>query len=136
MMAFERLLNVRWTHTNPLTGLYEYRNGGLFVDTGVLTLKPDIYSQGLLSSTEKIPSFDATSDVVVEWRALTAALLDKIHELVNQKLIQSLGSCPKLILAQVLEAGTWKCGQELAFGYRPQTMSSPIHILDSAGTLF
>jgi len=51
--------------------LAEYRNGGLFVDAGVLTLKdPD--NAGL--------QFDVGSELVVEWRAMTVCLLDALTE--------------------------------------------------------
>ncbi|KAH6608315.1 hypothetical protein Trco_004628 [Trichoderma cornu-damae] len=60
-----------------------YRNGGLFVDMGVLRLKPDVLSKGVEASGQTLPLFSSTADVVVEWRALTVALLDELHKLVN-----------------------------------------------------
>ena len=57
---------LKLTETQYMTGLPEYRNGGLFVDLGVLTAKyPEI-----LSSSHK-----PDSEVIVEWRALTVILL-------------------------------------------------------------
>jgi hypothetical protein len=41
----------------------------------------------------------------------------------------------KLNMAQMLEAGTWKGGRELAAKLRPDTKSSPI-LIDGDGTLF
>ena len=55
-----------------LTGLPEYRNGGLFLDAGVLALKDP-------AEAELTHAVD--SRLVVEWRALTVALLDRIAEL-------------------------------------------------------
>ena len=73
-----------------------------------------------------------TSDVIVEWRAMTVALLDKLHELIGAK-FASQGV--KLSMPQMLEAGSWKAGRELAAKYRPETKSSPI-LIEGDGTLF
>ena len=78
--------------------------------------------------------FDPADDVIVEWRALTVALLDVMHVMVNEKL-KARGAQVELSLAQVLEAGTWKTGRVLAKERRPETRSSPILIV-SDGTLF
>lgn len=60
-----------------MTGLPEYRNGGLLVDYGVLIpKKPTILTD----------SWDPSSEVIVEWRALTVALLDEIHKVVLTRL--------------------------------------------------
>ncbi|OKL61006.1 hypothetical protein UA08_03678 [Talaromyces atroroseus] len=135
-VIFERVLGIEWTNKEDLTGLPEYRNGGLYVDMGVLTLKPDVLARGLEASTTGLPQFDATDDVIVEWRAMTVALLDTTLGLVNEKLAaQTEGAAAALSLPQLLEAGTWKAGRELAARHRPATKSSPILIL-SDGTLF
>ena len=60
-------LNV--TELEALTGLAEYRNGGLFVDLGVLEPKHD-------AVLGQVHAPDA--DVIVEWRALTVRLLDEV----------------------------------------------------------
>src|SRR6185312_2533686 len=49
-----------------LTGLAEYRNGGLFVDTDVLAFRDAEAAQ---------QEHKVSSSLVVEWRALTVALL-------------------------------------------------------------
>ncbi|THD00190.1 hypothetical protein EYZ11_000381 [Aspergillus tanneri] len=131
MVPLERLLGVTWKNAHIATGLPEYRNGGLFVDMGVLTLKPEALSRGLASSGTSLPAFDATADEIVEWRALTVALLDRVHEAIQKTELGSVG----LTLPQVLEAGTWKAGRELAAEKRPETRSSPVLILGD-GTLF
>ncbi|CAG8528069.1 4664_t:CDS:2 [Diversispora eburnea] len=98
-----------------LTGLPEYRNGGLFVDTGVLTLKENDYDR-----------------VIIEWRSMTLILLD----IVAERIRDSLGLSPEqLSLAQVLEAGTWKAGREIAATKRPISKGPPIAI-KSDGTVF
>jgi hypothetical protein len=80
--------------------------------------------------------FDATDDVIVEWRSLTISLLDLTLGLVNEKLAAKTNQAASpLTLAQLLEAGTWKAGRELAAKHRPETKSSPI-LMESDGTLF
>ena len=92
-----------------MTGLPEYRNGGLLVDTGLLTLKDADVKRGLETyhrvtqkAVEVVPTFEPGDDVVVEWRAVTVGFLDELLAAVNK----GLGT--QLTLAQMLEAGTWK----------------------------
>lgn len=120
-----------WKNAEVATGLPEYRNGGVFIDMGVLTMKPEALALGVNNSGGELPAFDATSDEIVEWRALTVALLDRVHEAIQQTDLAP----QQLTLPQVLEAGTWKAGRELAAEKRPGTRSSPILILGD-GTLF
>ncbi|HTB77937.1 MAG TPA: DUF1688 family protein [Polyangiaceae bacterium] len=87
---------------DELTGLAEYRNGGLFVDDGALVPK----GEGVLRDEHEV-----SSDVVIEWRALTLALLDRTAERVRALLGLSAAELP---LAKVLEGGTWRAGRELA----------------------
>ncbi|THY36863.1 DUF1688-domain-containing protein [Aureobasidium pullulans] len=135
--AVQRLLKKDWINLDILTGLPEYRNGGLFVDMGVLVLKPKILVEGLKASGKSLPQYDATGDVIVEWRAMTVVLLDVVADMVNEKLTQKLGKDTRpLTLAQILEAGTWKAGRELAARYRAyDNACSPI-LMFSDGTLF
>jgi len=65
---------------------------------------------------------------------LTIHFLDEIHKQVNKKLKQD-GYNGSLSLAQVLEAGTWKGGREMAEMSRPNTKCPPIIII-SDGTVF
>ena len=131
-VPFVRILGLEWKNMDQGTGLPEYRNGGLFVDMGVLQLRDDALRRGLEFSQQTLPSFDATSDVIVEWRALTVALLDEIHKIVSSAFAQQGVT---LTMAQMLEAGTWKGGRELAAKLRPATKSSPI-LIQGDGTLF
>lgn len=90
------------TDLNQLTGLPEYRNGGLFLDTSVLVpLRKEFQSQKLKVDAEP----------VVEWRALTVWLLDKVADGVRGKLGRSAEELP---LASVLQGGTWSAGRKLA----------------------
>ena len=59
------------TDIDGLTGLAEYRNGGLFVDTGVLAFRDAEAAQR---------EHEVASPLVVEWRALTVALLDRVAD--------------------------------------------------------
>jgi Protein of unknown function (DUF1688) len=106
---------------DQLTGLAEYRNGGLFVDLGVLVPR-----HGDVTTVTHPPD----SEVVVEWRALTVALLDRLVPLVGAR----LGVEPaELSLIRVLEGGTWAAGRKLADERRGG--APPIRVA-SDGTLF
>lgn len=131
-VPFVRVLGREWTNADLGTGLPEYRNGGLFVDLGVLQLKPEALKQGLESSKGDLPGFAASSDVIVEWRAMTVALLDELHKILNKQFAQQGVS---LTMAQMLEAGSWKGGRELAAKHRPGSSGSPI-LIQGDGTLF
>ena len=72
-----------------------------------------------------------SSEIVVEWRACTVALLDRVAERVRDKLGLDAKSFP---LAKVLEGGTWQAGRELARERRPDG-TPPIRIA-SDGTVF
>lgn len=110
------------TQAGALTGLPEYRNGGLLVDHGVLVPK-----HARVLGEEHAPG----DELIVEWRALTVALLDRVAEGVRDK----LGKSPmELPLANVLEGGTWAAGREIAKQLRPGG-GSPIRI-KSDGTVF
>jgi Protein of unknown function (DUF1688) len=105
-----------------LTGLAEYRNGGLFLDCGVIQPRdPSLLYRPL----------DALSEPVVEWRALTVALLDRLAVLVRERLGMNASRFP---LAKVLEGGSWAAGREIAFERRKDG-SPPLTVL-SDGTLF
>jgi Protein of unknown function (DUF1688) len=105
-----------------LTGLAEYRNGGLFVDAGVLVLRDAAAAQ---------QPHTVDSPLVVEWRALTVALLDRIAPLVRERLGLAEQAFP---LARVLEGGTWAAGRRLARERRPD--GSPPIAVASDGTVF
>jgi hypothetical protein len=116
------LSGVRVSGIEALTGLAEYRNGGLFVDLGVLEPK----HPGVLEETHA-----PGSEEVVEWRALTVALLDRLAPLVRDELEMDEDSLP---LAKLLEGGTWRAGRAVAERLRDDG-SPPIKV-SSDGTLF
>jgi hypothetical protein len=113
---------VRVTDIDGLTGLAEYRNGGLFVDTGVLTLR---------DPADATREHEVGSELVVEWRAFTVALLDKLGDDMRRRLGMDPTSLP---LAKVLEGGTWAAGRIAARQKRPDG-SPPIKVI-SDGTVF
>ncbi|KAK2781570.1 hypothetical protein FQN53_000511 [Emmonsiellopsis sp. PD_33] len=131
MVPFQRVLGIRWINEDSLTALPEYRNGGLFVDLGVLSLKKDALDRGLEASGGELPLFEAGDDVIVEWRAMTLVLIDILYTRIQS----CMGEGVHLTMAQLLEAGTWKSGREIAAQHRPQTKSSPI-LIKSDGTVF
>ena len=107
---------------DALTGLPEYRNGGLLVDAGALRPK----QSSLLTA-----SFAAGDEAIVEWRALTVALLDRIGEHVRRHLGMDATRLP---LVKVLEGGTWFAGRMLAAERRPG--GGPPIAVKSDGTVF
>ncbi len=107
---------------DALTGLPEYRNGGLLVDAGALRPK----QSRLLTD-----SFKPGDEAIVEWRALTVALLDKVADHVRVHLGLDAKRLP---LVKVLEAGTWFAGRVLAAERRPG--GGPPIAVDSDGTVF
>ena len=107
---------------DALTGLAEYRNGGLFVDLDVLALRDPGAAEFPLA---------ADSELVVEWRALTVALLDRLAPLVWERLGLADAAPP---LAKMLEGGTWSAGRRIAAERRPGG-GPPIEVV-SDGTVF
>lgn len=110
------------TNIDGLTGLAEYRNGGLFIDCRVIEPR----DPGLLQTP-----VDTHSEPVVEWRALTVALLDRLAVAVRERLGKTTEQFP---LARVLEGGSWAAGRAIAFERRPGGVP-PITII-SDGTVF
>ncbi|BBY30381.1 URC4/urg3 family protein [Mycolicibacterium sediminis] len=103
---------------DALTGLPEYRNGGLLIDGGVLALRDPEWSTR---------TWSAGDELVVEWRALTVALLDEVAALVRTDLGVDVP------LARVLEGGTWAAGRATAHRLRG---GLPPLTIDSDGTVF
>jgi len=105
---------------DELTGLPEYRNGGLLLDAGVIVPR----DAGFATRT-----YTPGDEWVIEWRALTVALLDELAPLVRSAL-----GAPELPLACLLEGGTWLAGRQIAAERRPGA-APPVRI-DSDGTVF
>jgi hypothetical protein len=110
------------TDIDGLTGLAEYRNGGLFVDLEVLRLRD-------AADAEQSHQVDAL--LVVEWRALTVALLDLLATRIRARLGRNPEELP---LASILEGGTWAAGRAAAFERRADG-APPLKVI-SDGTVF
>ena len=110
------------TGVDELTGLAEYRNGGLLLDLELLTPKHD----AVLT-----PTYPPEAEIIVEWRALTVALLDRLAVQVRDHLGVSAEAYP---LVKILEGGTWRAGRRIAREKRPDG-SPPLRLL-SDGTVF
>jgi Protein of unknown function (DUF1688) len=110
------------TDLDALTGLPEYRNGGLCLDLELISLKdPEILRS----------SHSVGSELIIEWRALTVILLDEIATKVREKLGMSVAELP---LVKILQGGTWTAGRKIAAQLR-KGGQPPIQI-DSDGTVF
>lgn len=118
MQPMQSLLKIHFAGSELLTGLPEYRNGGLFVDMGVLSLRKEDEDRGLehfgdycrrknVRAVEVAPMFEPSDDVIVEWRGVTVGLLDKLCDDVNYALRAELNG-GEITLGQLLEAGSWK----------------------------
>jgi Protein of unknown function (DUF1688) len=107
---------------DELTGLAEYRNGGLFLDSGLLVLKDPAAAH---------TRHAVDSELVIEWRALTVALLDRTAAAIRAELGVSTEELP---LARILEGGTWRAGRAIALEKR--SGGGPPLLVDSDGTVF
>ncbi len=126
-LAYSLFEPLEWLGLNvagldELTGLPEYRNGGLFLDTGVLSLREPAAASR---------AHPADGELVVEWRALTVVLLDRVADLVRDRLGLSQAEFP---LAKVLQGGTWTAGRRIAASLRPG--GGPPLRVESDGTIF
>jgi hypothetical protein len=138
MVPMQKLAHIHFAGVELMTGLPEYRNGGLLVDTGLLTLKKADQQRGEEQyrsnatrqgqpNFEVVPLFTADDDVIVEWRAVTVGFLDDLLVEVN-KLLGLTGN-DRLNLAQMLEAGSWKVSI-----CPPEVMSPPELTIDAERT--
>lgn len=105
-----------------LPGLAEYRNGGLFIDGGALIVK----DRELL-----VKEHNPADQLIIEWRALTIALLEKLASLIRKKLAVDSKALP---LVNILQGGTWQAGRQLAFQRSPA--GEPPLRYRSTGTVF
>lgn len=113
---------LRIKNLSGMTGLAEYRNGGLFLDAGVIALRDP-----RLADVSHLPS----SELIVEWRALTVTLLDRLAIKVRDLLKKTEEELP---LVKILEGGTWWAGRRLAAEKRSD--GGPPLKIESDGTVF
>lgn len=110
------------TGLQALTGLPEYRNGGLLYDFELMVPRdPDFASY--------IHRVDEPA--IVEWRAMTVIGLDRVAQAVRDALGMDEISLP---LARVLEGGTWAAGRRIAASRREG--GTPPFAIESDGTVF
>lgn len=112
----------RVTGLDQLTGLPEYRNGGLLLDLGLVQPRDAAFFTSSLT---------VDHPAVIEWRALTVIALDRVADAVRAHLAVSAEAFP---LARVLEGGTWAAGRRIAAERRPGGVP-PVSIV-SDGTVF
>jgi hypothetical protein len=104
-----------------LTGLPEYRNGGLLLDMDVLKVR---------QSSELQKLHKVNSDFLIEWRALTIHLLDEIAKVIRTNLSKTESELP---LGKILQGGTWLAGRKTAARLRN---GLPPFQIESDGTVF
>lgn len=104
-----------------LTALPEYRNGGLLVDTGVIRPRKPL---------DPARPHEIASEFIVEWRALTVALMDRLREATRRRL-----GVASLSMSQLLQGGTWSAGRAVAAHLRPPDGPPPIAV-KADGTVF
>ena len=126
-LAYSLIEPLQWagisvTELDGLTGLAEYRNGGLFIDTDVLAFH---------DPADAMREHDVAAALVVEWRALTVALLDKLADAMRRRLGMDQESLP---LGKVLQGGTWTAGRIIA--HKLRSNGAPPIKVSSDGTVF
>jgi hypothetical protein len=113
---------IKVENVDELTALPEYRNGGLLIDTGAIRPRAAINPQR---------QYAVDSELVVEWRALTVALMDRLLGVVRAK----LGPGTEFTMPQMLQGGTWAAGRRIALELRPPDGPPPLSVL-ADGTVF
>lgn len=112
---------VRVRGLTGLTAPPEYRHGGLLVDSGVIRLR---------NAQAAAQTWKPGDEIIVEWRALTVALIDELAPRVRRLLHLDEHHLP---LGNLLEGGTWAAGRELA--QRLRGGLPPLRVV-SDGTVF
>ena len=102
------------TDIDGLTGPPEYRNGGLLIDMGVIVPRAPL---------ESAVPHEVASELIVAWRALTVALLDRLREATRAHLGLATFS-----ISQPLQGGTWSAGRAVAMQRRPPDGLPPIAV--------
>ena len=109
------------TDQDGLTALPEYRNGGLLVDAGVIVPRAPL---------DPTAPHEVGSELIVEWRALTVALMDPLRDATRRRL-----GLATLSMSQFLQGGTWSAGRAIALEKRPPDGGPPIAV-NADGTVF
>ncbi len=125
-LSYSLLEPLAWAGVTPvgldaLTGLPEYRNGGLLLDGGVIVPR---------DPAALTRHWAPRDEFIIEWRALTVSLIDELAPLVRARLGRSADELP---LACILEGGTWAAGRQIA---QERRGGPPPLLIDSDGTVF
>lgn len=126
-LAYSLLEPLQWAgvqvhEVDALTGLPEYRNGGLLLDAGVIVPRDAGFAQHAVKPGDTW---------TIEWRALTVSLLDELAPRVRSLLGVDAAAFP---LARLLEGGTWAAGRAIAAERREGGL--PPVVVASDGTVF
>ncbi len=126
-LAYSLLEPFQWAgvqvhEVDALTGLPEYRNGGLLLDAGVIVPRDEAFAQHAVKPGDTW---------TIEWRALTVSLLDELAPQVRGLLGVDAAAFP---LARLLEGGTWAAGRAIAVERRHGGL--PPVVVASDGTVF
>jgi hypothetical protein len=126
-LAYSLLEPLQWAgvqvhEIDALTGLPEYRNGGLLLDAGVIVPRDADFAQHAVRPGDTW---------TIEWRALTVSLLDELAPQVRSLLGVDAAAFP---LACLLEGGTWAAGRAIAAERRDGGL--PPVVVASDGTVF
>ena len=126
-LAYSLLEPFQWAgvqvhEVNALTGLPEYRNGGLLLDADVIVPRAANFAQHAVKPGDSW---------TIEWRALTVSLLDELAPPVRSLLGVDDAAFP---LARLLEGGTWAAGRAIAAERREGGL--PPVVVASDGTVF
>ncbi len=116
------LTSLKVEKLDELTALPEYRNGGLLIDAGALRRRTE---------TKLQRAYAVDAELIVEWRALTVALMDRLLDLVRAR----LGVGTEFTMGQMLQSGTWAAGRRIARTLRPPEGPPPITVI-ADGTVF
>jgi len=103
-------------NTDFLMALPEYRNGGMIIDMNIIELIDNDFSKS---------HHDISSDIIIEWRALTVCIIEILKDKINTKLNKNFH------MGQILEGGTWAIGREMS---KKRFGASPLMII-SNGTI-
>src|SRR5262249_54238800 len=107
---------------DELTALAEYRNGGLLIDLGVIRPRANL---------DRNVRYAVASPPVVEWRALTVVLIERLVDPVRRE----LGLGESFTVPPLLQGAPWGAGRKGARGLRPPDGPSPLLIV-ADGTVF
>ena len=112
----------------------QFRGDGLVAFFGTVSAHEDDPERAILAGLKDIDPqrrCEVDSELVVEWRALTVALMDRLLPLVREKLELDAS----FTLPHMLQGGTWSAGRQIACALRPPDGPPPL-LVAADGTVF